>query len=91
MQLYDFLVKLLGESESSPTLSLHIDQAGEIGGLELEWYKGPRKTLSLTLEPSAYVVWAMLLGEVSVGGEFCLDDWNDARSVVAALKKWEAA
>lgn len=91
MQLYDFLVKLLGETDAAPTLSLYIDQAGETGGIELEWYKGPRKTLSLTLEPSAYVVWAMLLGDKSVGGEFAMDDWKDARPVVAALKKWEAA
>ena len=91
MQLYDFLVKLLGETDAAPTLSLHIDQAGETGGIELEWYKGPRRTLSLTLEPSAYVVWAMLLDDKSVGGEFAMDDWKDARPVVAALKKWEAA
>jgi hypothetical protein len=91
MRLYEFLEHLLATTESAPVISLSVGQNGEVNGLELEWYKGPRRIVSVLIGRDETVAWGCLLGDASFSGEFVVDEWKDARPAVAALKKWEAA
>lgn len=91
MQLYEFLERLLTITEASPVISRAMDADGDVDGIELEWYKGPRKIVSIVIGRDDSIAWGLILDDVSASGEFIMDEWKDARPAVAALKKWEAA
>lgn len=91
MQLYEFLEQLLAVTDAAPVISRAVDSNGDVDGIELEWYKGPRRLVSILISRDDTVAWGAMLGDTSSSGEFVMDDWKDARPAVAALRKWEAA